>query len=150
MGAIFRPDGVKMAISRINYVKDNSLSFPNIGRNLKFDDGKALKNGDKVGTFWDQNVTFGTTVTKVEPLAGRFVATKICPEVGTRCWNRFWDCTVLPLFLGGQKPPKKGPFLAIFQKSPHYDVINDVIGWGKNFFTYFGDTSKPIPNFYRG
>ena len=60
LGAIFRPEGVKLAISRSTTVKDNSLSFPNIGRNLKFDHGKALKNGDKVShvlelkcDFWD-------------------------------------------------------------------------------------------------
>ena len=41
-------------------MKDNFLNFQKIGRNLKFDHGKALKNGDKVShvlepkcDFWD-------------------------------------------------------------------------------------------------
>ena len=41
-------------------LKDNLFSYQNIGRNLKFDHGKALKNGDKFShvlepkcDFWD-------------------------------------------------------------------------------------------------
>ena len=82
-------------------LKDNSLSFLKIGRNLKFDHGKVFKIGDKVWGFLGPKCDFWDLCNILDPFAGRFMVTNTRPEIGTWHWNRIWDCTIFFISSGG-------------------------------------------------
>ena len=75
-------------------LKDNCLSFLKIGRNLKFDHGKAFKIGDKVWGFLGPKCDFWDLCDILNPFAGLFVVTNSHPELGTWHWDRIWDFTI--------------------------------------------------------
>ena len=83
-------------------LKDNCLSFLKIGRNLKFDHGKAFKIGDKVWGFLGPKCDFWDLCDILDPFAGRFVVTNSRPELDTWHWDRIWDSTNFFIESGGR------------------------------------------------
>jgi len=84
-------------------VKDNSLSFQNIGRNLKYDHGKALKNWDKVGHVLEQKCGLWDICGHLVPEAEQVFATNSRPELGALHWYRFLYFTIFFHGLGCKK-----------------------------------------------
>ena len=104
-------------------VKDNPLNFQKIGRNLKFDFGKAFKFGIKVRLLNAKILHFGAHWRPWRTLDWQFFTSNSCPDLSPIQCNRFWDLNIFFMALGSRKQSKndqKWPFWAIFST---YDVI---------------------------
>ena len=97
-------------------MKDNLLNFQKIGRNLKFDHRKVLKNGDKVSHVLEPKCDFWDICDILDPLAWRFVVTNSYFELGAWHWDQIWDSTNFLLALGAEYRRKtvKTPILGYF------------------------------------